>query len=195
MAAPEGRAFRRVIVALDAFARDAASIESAAALAARLHAEIAGLFVEDIDLLHLAGLPCARQVSLLTAAEELFDLGTLERELRVIAEHAQARISAAAARCRVHWSFRTVRGKIEAELLAATQASDLLVVVPPQRAAAAPAGSGDGWSSARLARSCSCLRSLRSASICSSTSTAREPPSGHSRSRAAWPTPAAGCRA
>jgi hypothetical protein len=131
MAGLEERAFRRVVVALDVLARDDAAIESAAALAARLRAEIAGVFVEDVDLLHLASLRCARQVSLLTAAEELFDVAMLERELRVLAQQAQARISAAADRCRVHWSFRTVRGRIEAELPAATHASDLLVVVPP----------------------------------------------------------------
>ena len=53
---------RRIVVGLDAGPRDRAALEAAAQLAARMQAELVGLFVEDIDLLHLAGLPFAREV-------------------------------------------------------------------------------------------------------------------------------------
>ena len=48
---------RRILVALDASAHSHAALAAAVALAARLHAEIEGLFVEDINLLRLAELP------------------------------------------------------------------------------------------------------------------------------------------
>ena len=53
---------RRILVALDASRHSLAALEAAAELAARLKAELVGLFVEDIDLLRLAGLPFAREI-------------------------------------------------------------------------------------------------------------------------------------
>ena len=54
----------RVVVALDAVSENRATIDTAARLAARWRARLHGVFVEDDDLLRLANLPFARQVSL-----------------------------------------------------------------------------------------------------------------------------------
>src|SRR5512143_1804987 len=51
----------RIWVALDESPRSAAALTAAADLAAGLDAELAGLFVEDISLQHLIGLPFARE--------------------------------------------------------------------------------------------------------------------------------------
>jgi hypothetical protein len=49
----------RILVALDASVRSLAALEAAAELAAEWHAELLGLFVEDVELLRLAATPAA----------------------------------------------------------------------------------------------------------------------------------------
>ena len=54
--------FDRILVALDESEDHQRVLQSAAEVAARLKAELRGLFVEDVNLLRLAELPCAREV-------------------------------------------------------------------------------------------------------------------------------------
>ncbi|MGB7837261.1 MAG: universal stress protein, partial [Terrimicrobiaceae bacterium] len=54
---------RRILVALDASAHSRAALEAACELALGLDAELSGLFVEDINLLRLAQLPFASEIS------------------------------------------------------------------------------------------------------------------------------------
>ena len=53
----------RILIVLDATEDSLASLDLATRLAAKLHADIEGLFVEDINLLRMADLPCTRVVS------------------------------------------------------------------------------------------------------------------------------------
>ena len=46
---------RRILVALDASPHSQAALQAASELAAALKAELVGIFVEDVNLLHLAG--------------------------------------------------------------------------------------------------------------------------------------------
>ena len=62
---------RRVVVALDAVSENRAAIDAAARLAARWKCRLHGVFVEDDELLRLAVLPFARQVTLGFGAETL----------------------------------------------------------------------------------------------------------------------------
>ena len=80
---------RRILVALDASHHSLAALDAAAELAASLEAELQGLFVEDANLLRLAGLPVARVVRYPFATPARPDPVRMERELRVQA--AQAR--------------------------------------------------------------------------------------------------------
>lgn len=125
---------RRILVALDASSHSLAALEAAVALAARLDAELMGLFVEDINLLRLAGLPFAREVGYPGATERPLDHATMERQLRVLAKEAGRAMAEAAARRRVLWSFRSVRGHVAAEVLAAAQGVDLLALGTSSRA-------------------------------------------------------------
>ena len=59
---------RRIIVGLEPRPRADPLIAAAAALAERLPAELLGLFVENVELLHFAGLPFAREVGLASGA-------------------------------------------------------------------------------------------------------------------------------
>ena len=61
---PEAPQANRILVALDASPQSEAALRAAAELAALLEAELEGLFVEDINLLHLCGLPFGREIRL-----------------------------------------------------------------------------------------------------------------------------------
>jgi nucleotide-binding universal stress UspA family protein len=117
---------RRILVALDVSRHSLAALEAAAELAARFKAELAGLFVEDINLLRLAGLPFAREIRYPSAAIQEIESPRLERELKVQAEQARRAVAAAAEQVQVAWSFRVVRGQVTAEVLAAALEADLL---------------------------------------------------------------------
>lgn len=129
---------RRILVALDASAHSLAALEEAAHLAAAMEAELLGLFVEDINLLRLAGLPFTRQISYPSGTAERLSAERLDRELKARAEMARKALAEAAERRRAAWSFRIARGQVAAEILAAAAEADLIL-----------AGRA-GWSPARL---------------------------------------------
>src|SRR5580704_10905661 len=98
----------RVVVALDAVSENRAAIDAAARLAARWKVRLQGVFVEDEDLLRLANLPFARQVSL-GAGVEILTMPRAERQLRVFADRARRDVMAAARRHGAEASFEIVR--------------------------------------------------------------------------------------
>jgi nucleotide-binding universal stress UspA family protein len=119
---------RRILVALDSSLEGVARIEAAAALAARCGAELLGLFVEDVDLLHLAGLPFAHEIAHTTASRRALDSVTMERSLRAQAEEMRRNLESSAARAHITWSFRIARGHVVPELLALASEIDLMIV-------------------------------------------------------------------
>lgn len=119
---------RRILVALDASSHSLAAVEAAVELAARLEAELLGLFVEDIELLRLADSPYAREVLYASAKETPLSRATMEARLRAQSEQARKALVAAAERSQVRCSFRIVRGKVTSEILAAASEADLLAL-------------------------------------------------------------------
>lgn len=119
---------RRILVALDASRHSLAALEAAAELAASLEAELYGLFVEDINLLRVAGSPVAREVRYPFVATARMDRTRMERELRAQASQARKALAAACERRRIRWSFRVVRGEVAPEVLAAALEADLLTL-------------------------------------------------------------------
>jgi nucleotide-binding universal stress UspA family protein len=122
------RTIKKILVALDASPHSTAALESAARMAAQLEAELVGLFVEDINLVRLAALPCAREVGIFSATARGLDARAMERTMRATAEQAERMLEATARRSGVPWSFRTTRGSIADELLAAALEADLLAL-------------------------------------------------------------------
>lgn len=118
----------RIWVALDESPRSAAALIAAVALAAELDAELAGLFVEDIDLQHLSGLPFAREFSVLTGAGAPLSPDDMARIWRREAAAAQRLLAEAAGRSQLRWSFRVARGRVTAEVNTLAQAFDLIVL-------------------------------------------------------------------
>ena len=115
----------RVVVPLDAASENWTAIDTAARLAARAKAPLHGIFVEDEDLLRLAGLPFARQITLGAGAEP-FTTEQAVLHLRVAGERARRDLFAGAKRHGVECSFEIVRGP-SAIALADVTAGDLVV--------------------------------------------------------------------
>ena len=115
----------RVVVVLDATAEIGTAIDIAVRLAGSAGTPLHAVFVEDEDLLSLAGLEVAKEIvagggagSL--AAEEL------ELQLRAAAIRARQDLLAAAQVHALEYSFEIVRGSAETALSAATE-RDLVV--------------------------------------------------------------------
>lgn len=120
-------AVRRIIVAVDSSAHGSAAIEAAESLAARLHAELEGIFVEDINLARLAELPVGREISHSGQSRDFtaVELTAHYREQESFARRALAR---AAGRAKVGYSFKVARGHVAAEVIAASGGGDLLIL-------------------------------------------------------------------
>jgi len=130
---------RRITVVQES-AQAAGALDAVVETAAALEAELTGLFVEDVGLLHFAGLPFAREIGGFSA--RALDVRTMERRLRSQAEEARRALAAAAEGKPLRWSFRIERGSLAAQVRGALAEADLVVLLgdrggqPPRRAAA-----------------------------------------------------------
>ena len=104
---------KRVVVSLDAASETDPAIDTAARLAARWRVPLHGVFLEDEELISLAGLPFARQVTLATGIEPLTK-DHIENHFRAFGERLQRELATAAARHGVEWSFEVLRGPLAA---------------------------------------------------------------------------------
>lgn len=117
----------RILVALDHSDDSRTTLTEAAALAARLQAELVGLFIEDVKLLDAAQLPFIRQISL-TGHSTPMDRSGIERSFRAQEQAARQLVESVAMRHRLSWSFRVARGRASVEILAQAQGADLVIV-------------------------------------------------------------------
>ena len=124
----DGFAVDRILVAVDATSDSAAVLEIAAQLASEFDAELNGIFVEDINLLRLAGLPFARELTWSTAMELRLDYQRMERTLRGYAAHAQQAVVKVTTQLKLHASLQVVRGLVAQELLRAAEMVDLFIL-------------------------------------------------------------------
>jgi hypothetical protein len=124
----ERHAGLRIWLAIDESSRSSAALTAATALAEALDAELAALFVEDVNLQRLFGLPFAREYSMLTGATRPLSRDDIELAWRAEARALQRQLAEAAARQRVRWSFRVARGTVASELSMHARSFDLVVV-------------------------------------------------------------------
>jgi nucleotide-binding universal stress UspA family protein len=113
-------------VALDLSAHSDAALAAAAELAAALHMELRGLYVDDINLLRLCGLPFAIEFGSFTAKPRRIEQTYLEREFRMQATQLRKIMADVAGKRRVAWSFQVVRGGVTDRLLAASSSARML---------------------------------------------------------------------
>ncbi len=119
-------AIRRILAAFSPSSASRAAIEGAVELAARLGAELEALFVEDVNLLRLAELPFIREATVHGPGGR--PLHGVELELRAQAEQIRHLLTQAAARRQLRCEFRTTRGHLTAEIGAAAEHVDLVVL-------------------------------------------------------------------
>ena len=130
---------RRVLVVFEPLSASETALAAAAGLAARLSAELAGLFIEDVNLVRMAGLPFAQEFGRVSAMPRPIRAQDIEREFRLQAERARRALEAAAARLQLHWSFEAVRGMGLRPVFDLARELDLVVVGPSGRLADRPA--------------------------------------------------------
>jgi hypothetical protein len=126
--ATEAAEVRRIVMALDTASSVLPAIEAAAGLALGLHAELAGLFIEDERLLRFAGLPFAREFGSASARARPLAPAAVEHALRGQAEQLRRLLAATAERLSLAWTLEVVRGEVPRSVLAWAGASDLLVL-------------------------------------------------------------------
>lgn len=117
----------RIVIGLDThfLAREALTL--AARLAASVDARLRGIFVEDENLISLAALPFAREISMSGDVRGL-DPERMLRAMHAQAESARRILLRAAAEAHVDCSFGVLRGRPLAALAAAAHAEDTLVI-------------------------------------------------------------------
>jgi nucleotide-binding universal stress UspA family protein len=119
---------RRILIALDASPASQAALELAADLAVRHKAELVGIYVEDINLLRSAGISFTEEVGEFSGISRNVDSHQVEHELKAHARRVEKLLSSIAARANLQWTFRSVRGLIPGELLAAAEGSDMIIL-------------------------------------------------------------------
>ncbi len=135
MATQDEVTLRRVVVALDAAADFATTLELAAAVAAGLDASLHALFVEDESLLRVAGLPFVQQIDAVTAARSALTAADLDAELKALARQARREVERIAGMHALRWSLEVSRCLIGPGTVAVSE-DELLVLATTSRPAA-----------------------------------------------------------
>ena len=119
---------KRILVALDSSETNKSTLQVATALARKLNAQLQALFVEDINLLHLAELPFAREVSASTHIAKQLTLADMERQLSGQVRRLRQLVEQAGLQSQLPVEFKVLRGSVASELCTAVEQMDLLVV-------------------------------------------------------------------
>jgi len=122
----EPPAIRRIVVTLDSSESARSVLDVAVRLAAVLGAELEGVFVEDINLIRLSGLPFLREVRAWSLAEEGISTQGMQRDLRALARQAERMFLEAAQAMGVGCSFRVWRGHATVETLSTSFEADII---------------------------------------------------------------------
>jgi hypothetical protein len=130
-----GLALQRVLVAIEPPNLSAQSLAAVRELAHSLQLEVAGLFVEDLNLLRLAALPIAREVGAVSGMVRAIEVSDVERALRAQAEQMRRTLSSVAAELDLPWSFRVERGELLERVLAQLSETVAVVFAPAPRKA------------------------------------------------------------
>lgn len=135
---PRINQIRRIVVAIDASSHSLAGLEAAVGLASRLDADLAGLFIEDINLLRLGELPISNQVGRYSAKRQKITGDEIRRQLSTQSRWAFEALEMLSNQSNLRWSFNVAQGAILPELAKAAEEADLIIL------------GKTGWSDTRL---------------------------------------------
>jgi nucleotide-binding universal stress UspA family protein len=119
-------ATQRIVVTLDTSEAGRSVLDIAVRLAATLPAELEGVFIEDVNLINLAGLPFLREIRAHSLVSEAVTAERMQRDLRAVARQAERMLAQAAATMGVTSSFRVWRGDTSFEALSEHLKADIL---------------------------------------------------------------------
>lgn len=144
---------RRILVALDDGDIAGALLDAAVRLAARRHAELVGVYVEEAAMLESLGLPFVRTFRDAARGWEAAEPSDLLRAFRVQAARLRRQLETRAAVKRIAWTFSVRRGTPTTEIAASVANPDDLLIVGAARHAG-PAvrelGSTAEWLAGRM---------------------------------------------
>ncbi len=123
---------RRILVTLAGTPPGQAFISLAVRLATQLHAELAGLFVEDTKAMQSASLPFTYELGVWTPKRQPVSGESMEQSLRVAADAARRVFERVAGASQLPWSFRTVRGSHAQLPEYATEMAEVVLFAPPR---------------------------------------------------------------
>jgi nucleotide-binding universal stress UspA family protein len=127
---PDSSRPRRILLTLDAIGDASAMIDLAVELAAALNAQLHSQFVEDIDLLRIAELPCTSEIMLSSASERPMDANSILRALQNLSAQSREYLNRIADQASVQWSFNIVRGRRIESGLDESEEYDLTIIGP-----------------------------------------------------------------
>lgn len=120
----EDKRHRTILVAIDGSSSSLQYLEKIAELAAGLQVHLAGLYVEDEELLIAADLPFTKEVCF-HVADKPINFAQIERDMRLLSSNAKAHFEEIATRWKIQWSFQTIRGRVVHELSEAAKTADI----------------------------------------------------------------------
>jgi len=100
-----------VMLAVDVSNYSVTTVNLAVEMAASVQTGLLGLFIEDEDLLQVAGLPCTREITLTTTRERPTSIDQMQRSLRSVAQQFKQTLRREAQASQIAWRFDTVRGR------------------------------------------------------------------------------------
>ncbi|WP_455365141.1 hypothetical protein [Kaarinaea lacus] len=133
----------QVLLALDAASHNIDALETAINLASQLHAELIGLFIEDMDLLRSANLPFASEIVATSGEERTISADYIERALRAWSSQVQAQLAREAQKANIKCTFRTVHNRRIETLISETGESNLLIISHSRQQLIAPLTKSD----------------------------------------------------
>lgn len=101
-----------VMLAVDVSNYSVTTVNLAVEMAASVQTSLLGVFIEDEDLLQVAGLPCTREITLPTTRERPTSIDQMQRSLRSLARQFKQTLQREAQASQITWHFDTVRGRM-----------------------------------------------------------------------------------
>lgn len=130
----------RILLAIDASVQGEEVLETAFETAALLEARLLALFVEDVNLVRLAGLPFAKELDRASGTVRGLDANGMKHALQADAQRFQKRLTEASERRKVSVSMKVVRGRCTSAAMEMAGKGDVVILSNLPRASSLAAG-------------------------------------------------------